>query len=332
MITESQIALVQSSFRFVLPIAETAGLLFYERIFTLAPETRALFDDDIGPQAKRTMAAVRTAVDGLGSLDIVGLFLVRLGARQVRYGVRAEHFEVVGVALLWTLEQGLGERFTPAVRDAWVAAWDVIAGAMRTGMRWAEAALEPEPAPGAGLIAPGSSAGRALRSRPAPGRGGGAQVGGGGHHHLGDEVVGAPPRRFQGVVPHRGEVGGERSDERLADGVVVLRLHPVADVAGGEIADPGGEGVEGGDRLHDGVELGGELHRHDVGAVGEQRFGRRVGGEQTVVEVDRHRRRGVAERGVRGSHELELFGCHGRFPSRPSAAARAARLDTPSLS
>src|SRR6476620_10935846 len=142
MITDAQISLVQSSFGEVLPIAEAAGLLFYERVFTLAPGTRSMFGDDIGLQATRTMAAVKTAVDGLGDLDAVGPFLVRLGARHVRYGVRTEHFDVVGTALLWTLEQGLGERFTPAVRDAWVAAWDVIAGAMRTGMSRAEAELE----------------------------------------------------------------------------------------------------------------------------------------------------------------------------------------------
>ena len=145
MITTSQIALVQSSFRHVLPIADQAGMLFYERVFTLAPGTRSLFDDDIEPQAQRTMAAVKTAVDGLGDLDLVAPFLVRLGARHVRYGVRHEHFDVVGEALLWTLEQGLGERFTPDVRDAWVAAWDVIAGAMRAGMQRAEAAREREP-------------------------------------------------------------------------------------------------------------------------------------------------------------------------------------------
>ena len=147
MITESQIALVQSSFRHVLPIAEQAGLLFYERVFTLAPGTRALFDDDIAPQAARTMAAVKTAVDGLGDLDLVGPFLVRLGGRHVRYGVRHEHFDVVGEALLWTLEQGLGERFTPAVRDAWAAAWVVISGALREGMRRAEAAVTEERTP-----------------------------------------------------------------------------------------------------------------------------------------------------------------------------------------
>jgi nitric oxide dioxygenase len=143
MINDAQIALVQSSFRHVLPIADAAGLLLYERVFALAPGTRALFDDDIRPQAKRLMAAVKTAVDGLGDLDVVGPFLVRLGGRHVGYGVRSEHLDVGGQALLWTLEQGLGERFTPAVRDAWVAAWDVVAGAMREGMRRAEAELEP---------------------------------------------------------------------------------------------------------------------------------------------------------------------------------------------
>ena len=147
MITDTQIALVQSSFRHVLPIAGTAGRLLYGRIFTLAPETRSLFDDDIGPQAERLMAAVKTAVDGLGRLDEVAPFLVRLGARHASYGVRPEHFDVGGAALLWTLEQGLGELFTPPVREAWGAAWNVIATAMVTGMRQAEAALEPEPVP-----------------------------------------------------------------------------------------------------------------------------------------------------------------------------------------
>jgi nitric oxide dioxygenase len=138
MITSRQIALVQASFQQVLPIADTAGELLYGRVFVLAPETRALFDEDIRPQARRLMAAVRIAVDGLNRLDEVGPYLVTLGSRHLRYGVRPEHFEVGGAALLWTLEQGLGEAFTPEVRDAWAAAWEVVAGAMVAGMRSAE--------------------------------------------------------------------------------------------------------------------------------------------------------------------------------------------------
>ena len=138
MLTTTQVELIQTSFQQVLPIADTAGMLLYERIFTLAPETRWLFDDDIRPQAKRLMAAVKTVVEGLGELESVAPMLVRLGARHVRYGVRPEHFEVVGAAVMWTLEQGLGEAFTPPVRDAWAAAWEIITDAMLSGMRLAE--------------------------------------------------------------------------------------------------------------------------------------------------------------------------------------------------
>jgi nitric oxide dioxygenase len=142
-ITLRQVALVQSSFEHVLPIADVAGMLFYERIFTLAPEARALFGDDIALQASRTMAALATAVDGLDDVEQIAPFLVRLGARHVRYGVVPEHFELVGEALLWTLEQGLGEEFTPEVHDAWAAAFGVIARAMLIGMEQAFAKLEP---------------------------------------------------------------------------------------------------------------------------------------------------------------------------------------------
>jgi hemoglobin-like flavoprotein len=133
-ITPAQVAVVQSSFRDVLPMAEAAGILLYERIFTLAPETRTLFDADIRPQAVRLMGAVKTAVENLHQVHVVEPFLVKLGARHVRYGVRPEHFDVVAEALLWTLEQGLGEAFTPEVREAWTATWNVMAAAMTVGM------------------------------------------------------------------------------------------------------------------------------------------------------------------------------------------------------
>ena len=87
MLNDTQIDLLQSSFAKVRPIADVAGMLFYERIFTIAPEVRALFGDDLPRQAERTMGAVGRVVDGLRDLDEVVPFLVRLGARHARYGV-----------------------------------------------------------------------------------------------------------------------------------------------------------------------------------------------------------------------------------------------------
>jgi hemoglobin-like flavoprotein len=53
-----------------------------------------------------------------------------LGRRHVGYGVTAKHYEPVGAALLWTLEQGLGTAFTPPVKDAWTEVYTTVAGVM----------------------------------------------------------------------------------------------------------------------------------------------------------------------------------------------------------
>ena len=51
-------------------------------------------------------------------------------ARSNMYGAQAEHYPVVGAALLWTLEKGLGEAWTPPVADAWTAAYRTLSGFM----------------------------------------------------------------------------------------------------------------------------------------------------------------------------------------------------------
>ena len=42
-----------------------------------------------------------------------------LGRRHVGYGVRNGDYDTVGAALLWTLEQGLGDVFDEEVKEAW---------------------------------------------------------------------------------------------------------------------------------------------------------------------------------------------------------------------
>jgi hemoglobin-like flavoprotein len=60
-----------------------------------------------------------------------------MGRRHAGYGVRDEHYDTVGAALLWTLEQGLGSAFTPAVREAWTAALGVLAVTMKDAAKMA---------------------------------------------------------------------------------------------------------------------------------------------------------------------------------------------------
>lgn len=129
--TPNQIDLVQGSWRQVLPVAESAALMFYDRAFFLDPSLRTLFRGDMIEQRRKVMAMITFAVNGLTRLEQLAPAVQDLGRRHAAYGVRPEHYYTVGAALLWTLQQGLGDSFTPAVREAWTAAYVVLANTMR---------------------------------------------------------------------------------------------------------------------------------------------------------------------------------------------------------
>jgi nitric oxide dioxygenase len=128
--TPNQIKLVQTSFAQVAPIAATAADLFYGRLFDIAPQVRAMFPDDLSEQKKKLMAMLGTAVAGLSRLETLVPAVQALGRRHAGYGVKAQHYASVGSALLWTLEKGLGEAFTPEVKDAWATAYIVLSTTM----------------------------------------------------------------------------------------------------------------------------------------------------------------------------------------------------------
>jgi hemoglobin-like flavoprotein len=124
--------LVQESWTQVEPIADTAATLFYDRLFTLDPALRPLFPSmDLGEQKRKLMQTLTIAVRGLDRLDQLTPALEALGRRHVGYGVQDAHYETVGSALLWTLEQGLGDAFTPEVRVAWAEIYQLVASVMQ---------------------------------------------------------------------------------------------------------------------------------------------------------------------------------------------------------
>jgi hemoglobin-like flavoprotein len=126
----TQIKLVQDSFAKVAPISEQAAVLFYDRLFDVAPSVRAMFPDDMKEQRKKLMATLALVVGGLSNLEAVLPAASALAKRHVSYGAKAEHYPVVGGALLWTLEKGLGDAWTPEVSDAWIAAYGTLSGYM----------------------------------------------------------------------------------------------------------------------------------------------------------------------------------------------------------
>lgn len=132
-----QVALVQRSWNDVLPIADTAAQMFYERLFDLDPSLRPLFQNDMTRQRHKLVDMLSVVVGGLTRLEDLLPTVRALGRRHAGYGVRNEHYATVGMALLWTLEQGLGDSFSAEVREAWVAAYGLLATTMKDAGRLA---------------------------------------------------------------------------------------------------------------------------------------------------------------------------------------------------
>ena len=132
--TPEQIELVQTSFTQVLPLADTAAALFYARLFELDPALRPMFRGDMHEQGRKLMTMLKMVVNGLTRLEALVPAIEALGRRHIGYGVRDEHYAVVGAALLWTLGQGLGESFTPETEAAWSAAYTILATVMQEAM------------------------------------------------------------------------------------------------------------------------------------------------------------------------------------------------------
>lgn len=138
--TPAEIALVQSSFAKVVPIADDAAKLFYDRLFEIAPQVRALFPNDLADQRKKLVSALALVVAGLTNLPSIVPTVEALAVRHTAYGAKDEHYAVVGAALIWTLEKGLGAAFTTETRAAWLKAYTLLSGVMTAAAAKARAA------------------------------------------------------------------------------------------------------------------------------------------------------------------------------------------------
>jgi len=128
---EATITLVQDSFAKVVPIKDAAAEIFYADLFETAPEVKPYFaNSDMEKQGSVLMATLGVVVNGLRDLDKIVPVAQDLAVRHVNYGVKAEDYGSVGASLIRTLEKGLGDGFTPEVRDAWVTAYTTLSGVM----------------------------------------------------------------------------------------------------------------------------------------------------------------------------------------------------------
>jgi hemoglobin-like flavoprotein len=129
--TPEQLQMIRLTFLLVMDRRTETGRMFYERLFAVAPDTRALFGDDMDAQVQKLMDALAMAIASLRDMPSLVAMLEAMAVRHKDYGVRDEHYDQAGEALLWTLAAILGPAFTPAVRGAWATFYGTLANVMR---------------------------------------------------------------------------------------------------------------------------------------------------------------------------------------------------------
>jgi hemoglobin-like flavoprotein len=130
---QKTITLVQDSFEKVRPIAATAAEIFYAKLFELDPKLKPLFpsgEEAMKTQGNKLMTMLAAAVAGLSNLEALVPVLQNLGKRHVEYKVEPSHYNTVGAALLGTLAVGLGDDFTPEVKEAWTTVYGTMTTVM----------------------------------------------------------------------------------------------------------------------------------------------------------------------------------------------------------
>jgi nitric oxide dioxygenase len=130
-VNAAQRELVQTTFARLAVMPEVAGALFYERLFAKNPSFRPLFKNNMRIQGVKLMAMLAMVVYNLPEQDQVSPAIRDLAVRHVEYGVKLADYDALQEALIWTLEQALGEDLTPAVREAWMVCYDELAGEMK---------------------------------------------------------------------------------------------------------------------------------------------------------------------------------------------------------
>ena len=130
----AQQELVRTTFAKLAVLPEVAGALFYERLFAANPNFRPLFKNDMRIQGVKLMSMLAMVVYNLPEPGRILPAIRDLAVRHVGYGVKLTDYHAVGEALLWTLEQALGEDFTPAVREAWTLCYEELAAEMKAAV------------------------------------------------------------------------------------------------------------------------------------------------------------------------------------------------------
>ena len=142
-LSDDEAGLVDESLRLVADRSDAVVSYFYAAMFVEAPHLRAMFPAAMDTQRDRLFRALTGAVRQLADPDRFETMMAQLGRDHRKYGVRAEHYDVLGRALLIALKRDLEGFWVPELERAWQKAYAAMADAM---LRGAEEAASTQPA------------------------------------------------------------------------------------------------------------------------------------------------------------------------------------------
>ena len=100
--------LIQDTWAQVVPIADQAAAIFYQRLFEIDPSTRPLFNTTDMAQQRKKLLQILSSRCRASTISARWRRRSRTSAAVTpATACKDAHYNSVGVALLWTLEQGL---------------------------------------------------------------------------------------------------------------------------------------------------------------------------------------------------------------------------------
>ena len=129
-LTSEETELIRSSFHIVSQSSGQAADRFYRILFERSPQVREMFLNDMEKQGAMLMSKLGLVVSQLQKIESLVPVLEDLALRHVAYGVKPDHYPLVGEALLQMLDEVLGDDFTPETQQAWAKAYDELSSLM----------------------------------------------------------------------------------------------------------------------------------------------------------------------------------------------------------
>eukprot|EP00123_Amoebidium_parasiticum_P004193 comp15475_c0_seq1/m.12461 comp15475_c0_seq1/g.12461 ORF comp15475_c0_seq1/g.12461 comp15475_c0_seq1/m.12461 type:complete len:398 (-) comp15475_c0_seq1:32-1225(-) len=108
-----------------MPIAAITASL-YNHLFTLMPETRLMFKNDVLHQGKALAGTLSLIFKCLGNVDEISDQLKSLSKLHVAIGVTPQMFDAFGEALVFAMKERLGEEWNEMTEQAWRSSYRAV--------------------------------------------------------------------------------------------------------------------------------------------------------------------------------------------------------------